>query len=79
LPPLIVSDEVLELLLLEGCSDEEIAKRSGLSRRGVTQRVQRLYLIYAITDGVKRVQLTVFLFRRWLDCEIAKRKFRQSR
>ncbi len=79
MPPLIVSDEVLELLLIEGCCDEEIAERSGLSRRGVTARVQRLYLIYGITGGDKRVQLTVFLFRRWIECEVAKRKFQRSR
>jgi DNA-binding NarL/FixJ family response regulator len=68
------SDEVIELLLIEGCSDAEISKRTGLSARGVTNRVNRMYLSYGITAGVKRVQLTVLLFRRWLTrCE-SKRK-----
>lgn len=66
----LVSDEVIESLLLEGCSDAEIASRTGLKPRTVTARVKQLYLIHGITDGVRRVQLTVLLFRRWLSrCE----------
>lgn len=73
-----VSDEAIELLLIEGCSDAEIARRTGLKPRTVTARIKQFYLAYGITDGVRRVQLTVLLFRRWLSlCEL-KRNRRSS-
>lgn len=72
-----VSDQVIESLLIEGCDDAEIAARTGLKPRSVTARVKQLYLIHGITDGVRRVQLTVLLFRRSLACEL-KRNLRNS-
>ena len=73
-----VSDQVIERLLIEGCSDQEISQRTGLKPRSVTARVKQLYLAYGITDGVRRVQLTVLLFRRMLtQCEL-KRSLRSS-
>lgn len=73
-----VSDQAIELLLIEGCSDAEIAERTGLKPRTVTARVKQLYLINGITDGVRRVQLTVLLFRRWLSLCESKRSLRSS-
>ncbi len=73
-----VSDREIEALLIEGCSDREISARTGLRPRTVTARVKQLYLSYGITDGVRRVQLTVLLFRRMLACEW-KRNLRSSR
>lgn len=73
-----VSDQAIELLLIEGCSDAEIAARTGLKRRSVTNRVGRLYLKHGIIDGAQRVQLTVLLFRRWLSLCESKRSLRSS-
>ena len=64
-----IPDSVIESLLLEGCSDREIAQQTGLSARAIGKRIRGLYKHYGIeAKGIRRVQLTVLLFRRSLQC-----------
>ena len=51
-------------LLLEGCDNDEIAKRLGMTKRTVKAHFGRLFLRYQISGGVKRVKLAVLLYNQ---------------
>jgi DNA-binding NarL/FixJ family response regulator len=53
--------EVLNLLL-QGCSNKEIAGQLKISPRTVKQHLRTLFLRAGIRDGRKRVKLAIALF-----------------
>lgn len=56
-------EEVLDLLV-EGCSNKEIAEQLNISPRTVKQHLRTLFLRAGITDGRKRVKLATAVFER---------------
>ena len=51
-------------LLLEGCGNsKEIAKELGIKQCTAKAHLNRLYMKYRITSGIKRVKLAVMLYR----------------
>jgi DNA-binding CsgD family transcriptional regulator len=57
-------DEQVLHLLVEGCSNKEIAKQLNISPRTVKQHLRTLFLRAGITDGRKRVKLATAVFQR---------------
>ena len=55
--------EVLNLLV-QGCSNKEIAKQLNISPRTVKQHLRTLFLRAGIRDGRKRVKLATAIFQR---------------
>lgn len=53
-------------LLLQGCSNEEIAQHLNIALRTVKAHFNRLFLRFGITGGIKRVKLATLLYRRQL-------------
>ena len=51
-------------LLLQGCSNEEIAQQLNIALRTVKAHFNRLFLRFGITGGIKRVKLATLLYRR---------------
>jgi Bacterial regulatory proteins, luxR family len=51
-------------LLLQGCSNEEIAQQLHIALRTVKAHFNRLFLRFGITGGIKRVKLATLLYRR---------------
>lgn len=55
--------EVL-LLLVQGCSNKEIAKQLKISPRTVKQHLRTLFLRAGIREGRKRVKLATAMFHK---------------
>ena len=55
--------EVLSLLV-QGCSNKEIAEQLHISPRTVKQHLRTLFLRAGITDGRKRVKLATALYQK---------------
>ncbi len=55
--------EVLNLLV-QGCSNKEIAGQLNISPRTVKQHLRTLFLRAGIRDGRKRVKLAIAMFSR---------------
>lgn len=55
--------EVLKLLM-QGCSNKEIATQLGISPRTVKQHLRTLFLRAGIRDGRKRVKLATAMFAK---------------
>jgi DNA-binding NarL/FixJ family response regulator len=58
-------------LLLEGCSNPEIAGKLHIAKRTVKARFYKLFIKYGIEGGHKRVKLAVLLCRRLMSEECA--------
>ena len=56
-------------LLLQGCSNAEIAKIVGMNRRTVKAHFNRLFHKFGISSGIKRVKLATLIYRRQLCLE----------
>jgi len=56
-------EEVLQLLV-QGCSNKEIAEQLHISPRTVKQHLRTLFLRAGIRDGRKRVKLATAMFHR---------------
>ena len=65
-------EEVLQLLL-QGCSNKEIAEQLRISPRTVKQHLRTLFLRAGIRDGRKRVKLATAMFHhnRRESCNLA--------
>jgi DNA-binding NarL/FixJ family response regulator len=50
-------------LLLTGAEDKDLANELGIAYRTVKANLNRVYMKYGITDGVKRVKLAVMTYR----------------
>lgn len=57
-------DEQVLQLLVEGCSNKEIAQQLNISPRTVKQHLRTLFLRAGIKDGRKRVKLATAVFQR---------------
>jgi DNA-binding NarL/FixJ family response regulator len=57
-------DEQVLHLLVEGCSNKDIAEQLNISPRTVKQHLRTLFLRAGITDGRKRVKLATAVFQR---------------
>jgi DNA-binding NarL/FixJ family response regulator len=57
-------DEQVLKLLVEGCSNKEIASQLNISPRTVKQHLRTLFLRAGIRDGRKRVRLATAMFAR---------------
>lgn len=55
--------QVLDLLV-QGCSNKEIAKHLNISPRTVKQHLRTLFLRAGITQGRKRVKLATALYQK---------------
>jgi DNA-binding NarL/FixJ family response regulator len=55
--------EVLQLLM-EGCSNKEIASQLNISPRTVKQHLRTLFHLAGIRDGRKRVKLATAMFAK---------------
>jgi DNA-binding NarL/FixJ family response regulator len=60
-------DEQVLHLLVEGCSNKEIAEQLNISPRTVKQHLRTLFLRAGIKDGRKRVKLATAVFERKQD------------
>jgi hypothetical protein len=56
-------------LLLQGCDNSEIARDLRIAERTVKAHFNRMFLRFGIKDGIKRVKLATFLYRRQLCLE----------
>jgi hypothetical protein len=56
-------------LLLQGCSNTEIAKQLKMKPRTVKAYFNRLFERFGIDDGIKRVKLATLLYRRSIEAE----------
>src|SRR5581483_3327372 len=59
-------DQQITQLLLQGCDNADIAKQLNMARRTVKARLNRLFVRFGITTGIKRVKLATLLYRRQL-------------
>jgi DNA-binding NarL/FixJ family response regulator len=59
--------QVLDLLV-QGCSNKEIAKELNISARTVKQHLRTLFLRAGIREGRKRVKLAAAVFARSMSC-----------
>jgi DNA-binding NarL/FixJ family response regulator len=50
-------------LLVQGCSNAEIATELKMAKRTVKAHFNRLFLRFRIANGIKRVRLAVMLYR----------------
>jgi len=57
-------DQQVLSLLVQGCSNKEIAGQLNISPRTVKQHLRTLFLRAGIRDGRKRVKLATALFAR---------------
>jgi DNA-binding CsgD family transcriptional regulator len=57
-------EEQIAALLLQGCSNTEIARELKMKPRTVKAHFNRLFERFEIKDGVKRVKLATLLYRR---------------
>lgn len=55
--------QVLDLLV-QGCSNKEIAEQLNISPRTVKQHLRTLFLRAGITEGRKRVKLATAMFQK---------------
>jgi DNA-binding NarL/FixJ family response regulator len=51
-------------LLMQGCDNAEIARQLNIALRTVKAHLNRLFLQFGITGGIKRVKLATLLYRR---------------
>jgi DNA-binding NarL/FixJ family response regulator len=51
-------------LLMQGCDNAEIARQLNIALRTVKAHLNRLFLRFGITGGIKRVKLATLLYRR---------------
>jgi DNA-binding NarL/FixJ family response regulator len=56
-------------LLLQGCSNPEIAVELKIKERTVKEYFKNLFIQYNITGGFKRVKLATLLYRRQQQCQ----------
>jgi|GraSoiStandDraft_60_1057301.scaffolds.fasta_scaffold408583_2 hypothetical protein len=54
--------EIVELLL-EGCSNREIAETLKMKQRTVKAHLNRLFMRFGVSQGIKRVKLATMLYR----------------
>jgi DNA-binding CsgD family transcriptional regulator len=59
-------DQQVGKLLMQGYNNVEIAKQLNIALRTVKAHVTRLFILFGVTTGVKRVKLAVVLYRRQL-------------
>jgi len=57
-------DEQVLNLLVQGCSNKEIAEQLNISPRTVKQHLRTLFLRAGIRDGRKRVKLATAMFQK---------------
>jgi DNA-binding NarL/FixJ family response regulator len=57
-------DEQVLKLLVQGCSNKEIAQQLNISPRTVKQHLRTLFLRAGIRDGRKRVKLATAMFQK---------------
>ena len=57
-------DEEVLRLLVQGCSNKEIAEQLQISPRTVKQHLRTLFLRAGIREGRKRVKLATAMFQR---------------
>lgn len=57
-------DEDVLNLLVQGCSNKEIAEQLHISPRTVKQHLRTLFLRAGITDGRKRVKLATAMYEK---------------
>ena len=57
-------DEQVLQLLMQGCSNKEIASQLNISPRTVKQHLRTLFLRAGIRDGRKRVKLATAVFAK---------------
>lgn len=57
-------DQQVLALLIQGCSNKEIARHLNISPRTVKQHLRTLFLRAGITDGRKRVKLATALYMK---------------
>jgi len=57
-------DEQVLGLLMQGCSNKEIAEQLSISPRTVKQHLRTLFLRAGITEGRKRVKLATAMFQK---------------
>jgi DNA-binding NarL/FixJ family response regulator len=61
-------DEQVLNLLVQGCSNKEIAHQLSISPRTVKQHLRTLFLRAGITDGRKRVKLATAMYEKGTSC-----------
>jgi DNA-binding NarL/FixJ family response regulator len=61
-------DQQVLNLLVQGCSNKEIAKELNISARTVKQHLRTLFLRAGIREGRKRVKLATAVFTRSASC-----------
>ena len=61
-------DEQVLNLLVQGCSNKEIAEQLNISPRTVKQHLRTLFLRAGITDGRKRVKLATAMYAKGESC-----------
>jgi DNA-binding NarL/FixJ family response regulator len=52
-------------LLLAGCDNKEISKELHMALRTVKSTLNRMFMRFGITDGIKRVKLAALLYREY--------------
>lgn len=57
-------DEQVLNLLIQGCSNKEIAEQLNISPRTVKQHLRTLFLRAGITNGRKRVKLATAMYQK---------------
>ena len=60
-------DKEIVILLLQGCTNGEIAKELNVSERTIKAHFNKMFQIYYITSGIKRVKLAVLFYRKQLE------------
>ncbi len=64
-------DQQVLQLLIQGCSNKEIAQQLNISPRTVKQHLRTLFLRAGIRDGRKRVKLATALYIKEEQCKPA--------
>jgi len=59
-----IRDQQVLQLLMQGCSNKDIAKQLNISPRTVKQHLRTLFLRAGIRDGRKRVKLATAMFAK---------------